>query len=167
MSKRLGFLDVNSEDGIFRGVILVTDTISVPMEVRWANQIEPTPAHRLIYGKTLNRYISIDCLAIPLLTNLQKKPELILICRDCLLDLRLYTETPVLLINKDEHAQGSVGSNQSEIGTSPDVPGPRITVHRKFVEDLVHVPDLQKLFSFFDPREVFSRLPIFLKAQER
>lgn len=166
MNRRLGFLDVTFEDGVFRGGILVTDTISVPIEVRWAKPVEPTPSHRYAYGSTLNRYVAIDCFAIPLLRNLEKKPELILIRREYLLDLRLHIEAPVLLVNT--YTGRNDGLSHSETCPGSDAsPGLRFTAHKRFEEDLTHVPELQSIFSLFDPAEVFNRLPIFLKAQER
>ncbi len=45
MNSRLGFVDVYLEDGTFRGGIIVTDTNSVPLEVRWAQPVVPTQSH--------------------------------------------------------------------------------------------------------------------------
>jgi hypothetical protein len=169
MNKRLGFLDVYEYEGIFSGAIIMTDSASIPVEVRWAAPLELTSLQRIAYGKTLVRHISIECIAIPLLANLERRPDLILICRDYLLALRHHVETPVLLINRANNCvQKVLDPTQPETNTESDTPLRLPIVHDKnFEDDSVHVPYLKDIFRSFDPFEVFGRIPVFLKAQKR
>ncbi|MGO9612370.1 MAG: hypothetical protein ACLPX5_04995 [Dissulfurispiraceae bacterium] len=162
---RLGFLDVHFEDSIVRGGILVTDAMSVPLEVRWSKPVEPTRWQRIVYGNTLKNYLAIHCFAIPLLNNLQNTPDLILICRDYLLDLRPHISSAVILINKADHTKKDDGSSEPASIDSNAQLGLLFSAHKRFQVDLVHVPQLQSIFSSFDPTEVFSRILIFLQAQ--
>jgi hypothetical protein len=86
----LAFLDLATfEEGTaIRGGCLVTDALTRPLEFRVSGAVRPTNLQKVLYGDTLQEYISNDLLGIPLLQSLEVKPELVLVREAEFLKLR-------------------------------------------------------------------------------
>jgi hypothetical protein len=94
------FLDLTKfEQGeIIRGGCLVTDALTRPIEFWVSGVIKPSSIQKILYGDTLQEYISIDLIGVPLLESLEASPELILVREAEFLKLRQRVEIPVLWV---------------------------------------------------------------------
>lgn len=96
----LAFLDLASFDNgeAARGGCLVTDGLTRPLEFRVSGAIRPTNLQRVLYGDTLQEYISNDLIGIPILDTLENQPGLVLVRDAEFLKLRPRVEIPVLWV---------------------------------------------------------------------
>jgi hypothetical protein len=96
----LAFLDLAAfEDGeASRGGCLVTDGLTRPLEFRVSGAIRPTNLQKVLYGDTLQEYISNDLIGIPILDTLENQPGLVLVRDAEFLKLRPRVEIPVLWV---------------------------------------------------------------------
>jgi hypothetical protein len=94
----LAFLDLTTfeDGGAIRGGCLVTDALTRPLEFRVSGAVRPTNLQKVLYGDTLQEYISNDLLGLPLLQSLEVKPELVLVREAEFLKLRSKVQMPVL-----------------------------------------------------------------------
>ena len=94
------FLDLTKfEQGeIIRGGCLVTDALTRPIEFWVSGVIKPSSIQKILYGDTLQEYISIDLIGVPLLESLEASPELILVREAEFLKLRQPAENPRLWV---------------------------------------------------------------------
>jgi hypothetical protein len=98
----LGFLSLNeisTHDG-YLGVILITDLQGIPQEFRCTHPVKPTTIQKPLYGNTLEPHIGVNLCGIPLIESLQNKPSLILVHKECLLDVRIAISCPVVFIRR-------------------------------------------------------------------
>jgi hypothetical protein len=98
----LGFLtllETGTHDG-FLGAILVADKRGVPREFRCTYPVKPTTVQRLLYGAALESYVGVQLCGVPLAQSIQCKPDLILVDRECLLDVRSSCACPVVFVRK-------------------------------------------------------------------
>lgn len=96
----LAFLDLAAfENGeASRGGCLVTDGLTRPLEFRVSGAIRPTNLQKVLYGDTLQEYISNDLIGIPILDTLENQPGLVLVRDAEFLKLRPRVEIPVLWV---------------------------------------------------------------------
>lgn len=96
----LAFLDlVKFEDGAaIRGGCLVTDARTRPMEFRVSGAIRPTNLQTVLYGDTLQEYICVELIGLPILKALDTDPDLILVRDAEFLKLRPQVDIPVLWV---------------------------------------------------------------------
>ena len=94
------FLDLAKFDQgeIVRGGCLVTDALTRPIEFWVSGVIKPSSIQKILYGDTLQEYISIDLIGVPLLESLEASPELILVREAEFLKLRQRVDIPVLWV---------------------------------------------------------------------
>jgi len=165
----LGFLalyQTSSKDG-YLGAILITDLHGIPEEFRCTHPVKPTTIQKPLYGNTLQPYIGVNLCGIPLIESIQKKPSLIMVPDEFLLDVRTACPCPVVLIRRAGEA--------IEIGTSDS---PETTLAREridcstgkfqpiifspcydFDDDMASAREiLERIFPFFDPLEPFERI---------
>ncbi|HSR46559.1 MAG TPA: hypothetical protein VLL77_01105 [Anaerolineales bacterium] len=96
----LAFLDLATfdEGAALRGGCLVTDGLTRPLEFRVSGPIRPTSLQKVLYGDTLQEYICTDLVGLPMLQDLESKPEIILVRDAEFLKLRPRVEIPVLWV---------------------------------------------------------------------
>jgi hypothetical protein len=94
------FLDLTKFDQgeVIRGGCLITDALTRPIEFWVSGMIKPSSIQKILYGDTLQEYISIDLIGVPLLESLEASPELILVREAEFLKLRQRVEIPVLWV---------------------------------------------------------------------
>lgn len=74
----IGYLSVKSIEGKYTGGILVVDQDGIPREFKYSEPITPTKLQRIIYGKALEKYLSIEIIAKTLLSKSESKPAVVL-----------------------------------------------------------------------------------------
>ncbi len=74
----IGYLSVKNIRGKFVGGVLVVNEKAIPVEFKYTEPVVPTELQRIIYGKVLEKYLSIELIAKILLSKLENKPGVIL-----------------------------------------------------------------------------------------
>ena len=128
---RLVFLDIGLFDQgtAIRGAILITDIETKPYEFRCTSAVKPTPLQRILYGDTLEDYVQIDLIAVPLLNAAKETPTLVLVRNPPLLKVRPRVNYPVVLARPD---QSTVSKSEADQGGVKVV---TITGHREFAAE--------------------------------
>ena len=77
---KMGYIDIygTARDGYVGGV-LVTDRVGVPIEFRHTENVNPGRLQKILYGKSLERFLKCESLAKCLLTDLENKPDLLVV----------------------------------------------------------------------------------------
>jgi hypothetical protein len=99
---RIGFLALlttNAKDG-FIGALLVTDDHGIPQEFRCTHAVKPTLVQRSLYGDTLEPHIGVNLCGTPLLKALQRKPSLVLVRTEYMLEVRSTADCPTVLASR-------------------------------------------------------------------
>jgi hypothetical protein len=100
---KLAFLDTSVfDDGaVIRGAALVTDSETRPLEFRCTSSIKPTSLQRVLYGNTLDEYVLVELISVPVMKVAKEKPNLILVRNALFLQARPLLQYPVVLISRD------------------------------------------------------------------
>jgi hypothetical protein len=160
----VGFLGYREfDDGeAYRGAILVTDEWSKPLEFRCTAPVRPTQLQRTLYGKSLLPHVLTELIAVPLISSVREKPQLILITDDAYFDVRYKISAPVIRVarasgakaKQDDQAQSLLLQSASGKFAQVEIEG-----HWKFSGDLDSCGDrLRDLFGRWDLTEPFQRL---------
>jgi len=98
---RLTFLDLVAcpSDGT-RGVALVTDARTVPVELRVTDPLAPTRLQRTLYGAALDDHVLADLVVMPLLRALREEVTMVLVRSPRLLRVQERAEVPVLWLGR-------------------------------------------------------------------
>jgi hypothetical protein len=157
---KLAFLDIELFDGgaVIRGAVLITDLDTKPYEFRITSPIRPSLLQRVLYGNTLDDYVHIELIGVPLLRELREKTNLVLVAKPTLLRIRPKLSIPVALLRHDsKSASGTpdVGDDSLKIVT--------ITAHRDFSADTAAAQSLlASVMQKRDLLEPFERLKVAL-----
>ena len=144
----IAFLDVSTfgdDNQAFRGGCLITERRTHPLEFRMTSPIEPTPLQTILYGKTLQSYVSIDLIVVPLLQAIKTKPVITLIRLPVFLMARPQVGLPMVLVSENEDGKVQFQS------------------HKKFTEDQQLLPSYLRQFKTEYIFEPFMRIQAALK----
>lgn len=102
--ENIAFLDVATFDDkkAFRGGILVTDINTYPIEFRVTSPIRPTALQTVLYGNTLESYMYVELITLPLIRAIKSKPLLVLTRSDNLLEARKKIRLPLLGVSNSD-----------------------------------------------------------------
>jgi len=76
----LGYLMIHKDkDENYTGGVLITDGYGIPIEFKYSEPIKPSNLQKILYGKSIEKFIMVDIIAKKLLLSLQEKPRFILI----------------------------------------------------------------------------------------
>ncbi|MBU1748724.1 MAG: hypothetical protein KKA73_13635 [Chloroflexi bacterium] len=157
---RFVFLDVAlfEEGAAMRGGALITDIETKPYEFRCTSPVRPTSLQRVLYGDTLEEYIYVQLIGVPLVKDAKEKPGLILVRHPMLLRIRPFLSYPVVLVRSDQKATMAT----SEIG-SGDLKPIVISSHREFPSEAnAAQAQLALLMQRRDLLEPFERVQVAL-----
>jgi hypothetical protein len=87
---KIGYFSSLKNEDQYIGGIMVTDSMSIPLEFKYTEPIRPTGIHRIIFGKVLEKYIAEEVIKKSLLKELKNTPLLLLVNQ-----LELLGEDPV------------------------------------------------------------------------
>lgn len=100
---RLTFLDLLETRGRgVRGIALVTDARTVPVELRTTDPVVPTRWQRTVYGASFDDHVVLDLMAVPLLRALREESEMVLVRSPRLLRVQERVATPVLWLGRQD-----------------------------------------------------------------
>lgn len=94
----IGFIGIESDPKTSNtiGGFLITDNTGVPVEFLLTKTVRPTPAQRILYGKRLQSYLSVDLCARQLIDDVKTRPGVIFVESELMLALHRFTDIPVL-----------------------------------------------------------------------
>ena len=92
----LAYLVIESEAGVWYGGLLAIERYGRPVEFHCTAPVDPSPAHRILYGPTLERYVVVELIAPALLERLKRRPAAILADGPHCLEVRVGGHIPVL-----------------------------------------------------------------------
>jgi hypothetical protein len=139
-----------------RGGALVTDDKTRPVEFRCTSPIRPTDYQRVLYGGTLDGYIFVDLIGIPLINKARETVSLVLVEEDEFLDVRPLVDIPVARL-----ARGPKGTTQDQLSLEVH---PDFKTEKAFVESSLR--DLAALG--IDLADPFERIRLVLdQAHEK
>lgn len=157
---RLAFLGIEIFDNgnAIRGAILITDIDTKPYEFRITSPVRATNFQKVLYGNTLEDYMYIELISIPLIKELREDVDLLLVSSPPLLRIRPKISIPVALVSGD-----SIPDSENSNGDDSNGKLLTITTHDDFPREnsVAHsllVPIMQKR----DLLEPFERIKIAL-----
>jgi hypothetical protein len=90
-----------------RGGALVTDGKTRPIEFRCTSPIRPNNYQKVLYGSTLDSYIFVDLIGIPLVNKTQENINLVLVEDDRFLPMRPHIDVTVTRLQQSSRQEGS------------------------------------------------------------
>ena len=99
---RIGFLDCVKfdKDASVRGGILVTDLKTKPIEFRVTTLITPTMFQKALYGNILDEHIYTELVAIPVISSLQRRADIIFVNNKLFMETKSAKELTIVRIYK-------------------------------------------------------------------
>jgi hypothetical protein len=155
----LGFLTVLHEANGYLGGYLVTNVWGRPLEFRLSTAVQPNRVQQILYGGTLQAYVSADLIGKTLVDKAGVPVQLVLTDREPVLDLRLRLEVPVAWVAvPGDPAAAALAAQGAEVRPARDGSGP-VLCHRRFAPDVAVVrPILDRLEGNLDLAEPFGRI---------
>ncbi|MCS7174525.1 hypothetical protein [Pseudothermotoga sp.] len=75
---KIGYISTRKIDEKYVGAVLIVDEFGIPQEFKYTEPVSPTPLQRILYGKSLDLYLTVEIIAKNLLKNVEQKPEMFL-----------------------------------------------------------------------------------------
>lgn len=157
---KLAFLGIEPfDDGTaVRGAVLITDSETKPLEFRITSPVRATMFQKMLYGNTLDEYVDLDLISIPLIKALREDVDLIVISSPSLLQIRPKVSLPVALINKQ-----AISTRTMDDKSGSPVQTITITIHTDYpAEKEATHSILQPIIQKRDIFEPFERIKIAL-----
>ncbi len=79
MEVKAGYLDILVKENVYVGGFMIVDSSGIPLEFKYTEKIEPTKIQRIIYGKTLDKYLKEEVISKSLLKELKNVPNLVMV----------------------------------------------------------------------------------------
>lgn len=154
----LTLLAINQEGGRL-GAVLITDERGVPQEFRVTEPVKPSQVQRVLYGDSLEPHIGIDIIGRPLLDNVEAKPEIYLVDKSFLVELRDAVGCPVIFLRRTSETL-SVGGESSGVSVESKRTQPvSLETDPQYTEDAREAAELfQHLADRLDLFEPFERI---------
>lgn len=146
------------------GALLVTDENGIPLEFKCTHAVKPTVIQKTLYGDKLKPYIAGTLCALPLLKNVNNKPDVLFITLPYILGIRPETEIPTLLIRRagesinlqSDENETEKQRLESDSGTFQAI---IVQAHRTYSEESKTLNGkINQLFNNFDLIEPFERM---------
>ena len=139
-----------------RGGALVSDDRTRPVEFRCTSPIRPTDYQRVLYGDTLDEYIFVDLIGVPLVNKALESVSLVVVEDEQFLGVRPHIDIPVVNLTP---GPGEEGTETLSVEVHPD-----FKTERGFVESSLR----QVTDQGADLSEPFDRIRLVLdQAHEK
>jgi len=100
---RLGFLtEIRIGERGYVGGLLVTNHLGRPLEFQCTAPVKPNRTQEILYGPTLVTFLLAELIGRTLVEKIGVKPDLVLVERTELLELRRHIDRPVACLQEDE-----------------------------------------------------------------
>jgi hypothetical protein len=155
----VGFLTVLQEASGYLGGYLVTNTWGRPLEFRLSSAVQPNRVQQILYGGTLQAYVSADLIGKTLVDKAGTPVQLLVTDQEHVLDLRLKVEVPVLwLAAADDPRGAALASAGAAVALAERGRGPLLR-HPRYPGDEAAARDLlARLDGGLDLAEPFARI---------
>lgn len=166
----LGYITTRVFEGpVYLGGVLVVDKRGIPIEFKYVEPIKPSKLQTLLYGNTIDKYIRIESVGIPLIDALEHKPSILFVREEPFLEESKWS-FPIISISR---YKGSMLPNVGEykelendeyiIQIDSGMPL-RVRLEKKYKERLTEIVSfLIEVGQNFDMMEPFSRLEEAIK----
>lgn len=117
---KLAFLSylLLENNSCIRGGILITDIFTKPLEFRVTSTIKPTSFQKTLYGDTLLEHILVELIGIPLLNDVTKTPDFVLVRNPLFLGINDKMGVKVIrLYKEDEITYEKPNSNNQQLSS--------------------------------------------------
>ena len=102
----LAFLTVRpTSDDAVRGGYLLTTRHGRPIEFHYTADLRLRGPQRLLFGSRIEEFLEVDLLAMPLVERQSAAPNIIVVDRPALLELRTRIPAPVVLLEPSDAAE--------------------------------------------------------------
>ncbi|QTA37846.1 hypothetical protein JYK00_09005 [Thermosipho ferrireducens] len=91
----IGYLSVKKLDNRYIGGLLIVNERGIPVEFKYTDPIIPTGLQKIIYGSSLEEYLSSEIIGKGLLSKIENQPEFVLVD-----DQRLIIDKKTFLLNE-------------------------------------------------------------------
>ncbi|ABR31276.1 hypothetical protein SU69_07240 [Thermosipho melanesiensis] len=75
----IGYFSVRKINEKYLGGILIIDERGIPIEFKYTEPITPTGLQKIIYGSSLEEYLSVEIIGKTLIEKIENKPEIIFV----------------------------------------------------------------------------------------
>lgn len=161
----LGYITTRVFEGpTYLGGVLVVDKKGIPVEFKYVEPIKPSKLQTLLYGNTMDRYIRIESVGIPLVNALEHKPIVLFVREEPFLEESKWTFPVISISRYKSNVLPNIGEykelENSEYIIQIDSGMPiRVRIEKKYLEKLSEiVSTLVEVGQNFDIMEPFSRL---------
>ncbi len=166
----LGYITTRVFEGpAYLGGVLIVDKRGIPVEFKYVEPIKPSKLQTLLYGNTIDKYIRIESVGIPLVDALEHKPSILFVREEPFLEESKWS-FPIISINRYKGSMlPSIGEykelENGEYIVQIDSGMPlRLRLEKKYKERLEEIiPFLIEIGQNFDIIEPFSRLEEAIK----
>ena len=148
----LGFIAVHvGSDSGLRGGYLLTSEFGRPIEFHYTSELRIPRQQQILYGTEFEPYVYSELLAKPLTDRQKTVPQIIVVNRHALLDLRRLIPAPVACLVAQERGKDEDGEQDSC--------GLQVQTHSEFAQDQIFFEKIRALVpASFDWLEPFERL---------
>jgi hypothetical protein len=88
----------------YLGGLLLTDYRTHPLEFAFVSPVKVTAMQRIIHGRTLDQAITVELVARRLIDEATKRPDIVFVDSDLLLELQPVIKTPIAKLYREENA---------------------------------------------------------------
>ena len=114
--ERFGFLAISEKENLgFCGGLLIVNSSGRPLEFHSTAPVIPNDAQRILYGATLNEFITCDQIGVSLLAKCKARPGILLVDHHSLSNMRLVADSSVLLLSSHDESESA-----DAVGAQPD-----------------------------------------------
>jgi hypothetical protein len=114
---RLGFLTaIELPEKGFIGGLLVTNHCGRPLEFQCTVAVRPNSTQEILYGPTLAAFILGELIGVTLVEKAGVKPQLILVDREQILELRNHISQPVALVDSRPETENDQAARPTRLG---------------------------------------------------
>lgn len=169
-SELLGYITTRVFEGpTYLGGVLIVDKKGIPIEFKYIEPIKPSRLQTLLYGNTMDRYIRIESVGIPLVDAIEHKPNILFIREEPFLEESKWSFPIVsisrykgeVLANIGEFKELENGEFLLKIDTNLPIRARIDKKSRERLQDLIIL--LIEVGQNFDIMEPFSRLEEAIK----
>ncbi|MDE2816418.1 MAG: hypothetical protein OXM03_11240 [Chloroflexota bacterium] len=154
----LTLLTINKE-GERLGAVLITDERGVPLEFRVTAPVRISQVQRVIYGASLEPHVGVDIIGRPLIGKVEANPEILLVNKPFLVELRDAANCPVIFLRRVGETL-SVGGDSSGVTVESKRTQPvSLEADPEYKDDIREAADLfRHLADSIDLFEPFERI---------
>jgi hypothetical protein len=140
---KIGYVSVRKIEEKYVGAVLIVDEFGIPQEFKYTEPVSPTPLQKILYGKSLDLYLTVEIIAKSLLKNVEQKPE-------------IFLTDNISLVESSDQVYYVSSHPATECVISSQTESLKFIAKSNFSQDKVE--KLKKIVEEFDVMEPFQRL---------